>query len=274
MSDLRQLSAQLRRYGLSDTESRIYIFLLRESHELSVVQIARTLKLGRTPVYNALDKLEEKGLISRVISGNGFNFAATSPDHLEQYWNTQTQNTQRLTERLPSIVSALESMTAGSGYQSQVNYFTGRRGIEQITYNSLKAQNDLYIYEINSDMTAFMKQETAERFRQIWVERGTTIHQLTNRTEFQDFTEVEQIISLWDIRHIDPKILKIDFETVIYNDTVALYSYINREVFGVEIKNPNLAQMQTQIFKAMQHLATPMTVTSPKGAAQLPPQDS
>jgi len=271
MTDSRQLSAQLRRYGLGESESRVYLFLLRESNEFSVVQIARSLKLGRTPVYNAIAHLEEKGLVTRVASDNGHNFVAASPDHLERYWQGRVENINKLSERLPSLIGTLEGMAMNPSYKSQVNYFTGHRGLEQITYNSLRAESDLYIYEINSSMDAFMRQESAERFREIWVERGTVIHQLTNRTEFQDFTEVPKIVTdFWDIRHIPPEILTINFETLIYNDIVAIYSYGGSEVFGVEIKNPNLAAMQTQIFRAMQHLAIPLEKHGTRGAAKLP----
>jgi len=271
MTDVRQLSTQLKRYGLSENESKVYLFLLRESHELSVVQIARSLKLGRTPIYNAIARLEEKGLVTRVASDNGHNFASASPDHLERYWQSRAENVKKLGEHLPSLVGALEGMTISSGYKSQVNYFTGRRGLEQITFNSLKAKSDLYIYEINSSMEAFTRRETTERFREIWAERGTVIHQLTNRTEFQDFTEVSKIVTdLWDVRYISPEVLTINFETLIYNDIVALYSYGDHEVFGVEIKNPNLAEMQIQIFRAMQHLATPLKKHGDRGAAKLP----
>jgi predicted transcriptional regulator len=271
MLDLRKLKIQLERYDLTNKESLIYLHLLRIGHEVSVLQIARALKLGRTPVYNALDRLEDKGVVAKVITDNGYNFVAESPDNLEKYWANKSARLEKLANHLPTLVSSLEALAAPAGYKSQINYFSGKRGIEQITYNSLKAQDDLYIYEINADMTAFMKHEAAERFREVWVERGTMIHQLTNRTELVDFTEVEKIVTdHWDVRYIDPKILQINFENVIYNDTVALYSYVGREVFGVEIKNPALAQMQKQIFVAMQKLATPLKITSPKGAAHLP----
>ena len=263
--------AQLERYGLSENESRVYLFLLESPAELSVVNIARSLKLGRTPVYNALDRLEDKGLATKLIAESGYGYSAATPDNLEHYWSKKITRLEAMGSKLPDIVSALESLSAPASYKSEINYFTGRRGLEQITYNSLKAENDLYIYEINTSMTAFINKATSEKFRRIWAEQGTVIHQLTNNTEFEDFTEVEEITGdLWDIRHIDPSILAINFETLIYNDTVALYSPVGREIFGIEIKNQNLAKMQIQIFKAMQQLSTPMEKLSTRGAARLP----
>jgi len=270
MKDLRQLKVWLERYDLTGNEALVYVHLLKVGNPVSVLNIARALKLGRTPVYNALDRLEDKGLATKAIADNGYNYAAAAPDNLEKYWQEKSLRLKRLGGRLPELVAALEATAAPAGYKSQVNYFSGRAGIEQITYNSLKAVDDLYICEINSDMTAFVKRETAERFREVWADRGTTVRQLTNQTEFNDFTEVEKLVTeLWDVRYIDSEVLKIDFETLIYNDVVALYSYIRGEVFGVEIRNPALAKMQKQIFRAMQNLATPLAIRSSRGAAGL-----
>jgi len=274
ISNASQLKAQLKRYGFTDNESLIYTHLLKTGNKTSVVQIARSLKLGRTPVYNALDRLEDKGVVEKTLGDNGHNYMASSPDNLERYWADRTAKREKLAEKLPALVASLEALATPSGYKSQINYFSGHRGIKQITYNSLKAEKDLYIYEVRSDMTAFMTNDQAERFRETWVEKNTTIHQLTNKTEFKDFTDVKKlIVDLWDIRHMPPEILDIKFETLIYNDTVALYSYIGNEIFGVEIKNPALAEMQKQIFKAMQKLAKPMKITSEKGSAIYQPEN-
>jgi sugar-specific transcriptional regulator TrmB len=270
MINIQKLQSQLEMYGLGDTEARIYIYLLRQSGELSVLQIARALKLGRTPVYNALGRLEQKNLVARTITENGHNYTSTSPDNLERYWHGKTIAMERLGSQLAPVINCLEGLTATHGYKSRVDYFTGRQGLEQITYNSLRAQSDLYIYEVATDMTVYARQDVAESFRQILVDRQITTHQLTNFTEFKDFTDVEEMVAnFWDVRYIDPDILKINFEMLIYNDVCALYSIEGNDAFGVEIHNPNLAQMQKQIFKAMQHLAQPMTKEGSRGKVYL-----
>ncbi|MDR3125642.1 MAG: HTH domain-containing protein [Candidatus Nomurabacteria bacterium] len=270
MTSKQELILQLEPYGLGENESKIYMFLLAQPGELSVVQIAKELRLGRTPVYNALDKLENKGLTAKIMAENGYNYTANSPDNLEEYWRRRERKVQRLGAKLPDVVSALDGLATGSGHRSKTKYYTGRDGLEQITYNSLRAKNDLYIYEVATNMTNFVNKNTAEKFRQILVEREITTHQLTNYTQIEAFTEVERMITdFWDIRHIDPKILKIQFEMLIYNDVCALYSVSGRDIFGVEIHNANLAAMQKQIFSAIQRLAKPMKKIGLNGEAKV-----
>jgi sugar-specific transcriptional regulator TrmB len=269
--DSRSLAAGLLKYGLSAAESRVYIFLLRQSAAKSVLEISRGLNLGRTPVYNALAKLAKKSLINQSQDSNGAIFSAADPGLLEHYQREKIRRQRELADSLPLLVETLASLSTASPYKSEVNYFQGRRGLEQLTDSSLKAKDDLYIYEIYTNMDNFISKPTSEHFRQIWVEKSTTIHQLTNLTSFEDFTEVERLITdLWDIRHISPETLDIKFEQLIYNDIVALYSPVGNDLFGVEIRNKNLASQQIQIFKAIQNLAVSLEITSPRGAARLP----
>lgn len=270
MIDINKLQSQLEMYGLGDSEAKIYLYLLRQPGELSVLQIARALKIGRTPVYNAISRLEQKNLVTEIIADNGHNYTANSPDNLERYWHGKTKAMERLGGQLAPVINCLEGLTTAHGYKSRVDYFTGRKGLEQITYNSLRAQSDLYIYEVATDMTIYTKQDIAEGFRQTLVDRQITTHQLTNFTEFSDFTDVEKMVTdFWDVRYIDPNILKINFEMLIYNDVCALYSIEGNDAFGIEIHNPNLAQMQKQIFIAMQHMAQTMEKDGSHGKAYL-----
>ncbi len=266
----QRLINQLEKYDLNENEAQIYLLLLKNTRHMSVVQIGRSLSLGRTPVYNAMERLEKKGLIKKVVVERGYNYAAHSPHHLKKYWGDKAQNIEDLASGLSPLVDSLQRLGMATDYQSQVTYYSGQRGLEQITYNSLRADGDLYIYEI-ANMGAFINQNTAEKFRQTIADRRIVTHQLTNSAHLNKYTRVEKMIrDLWDIRYIDPEILKIQFETVIYNDVVAMYSYVDEEPFGVEIKNPNLASMQIQIFKAIQRLATPMEKVDNFGATRLP----
>jgi len=268
--DNQRLINQLEEYDLNENEARIYLLLLKNAGHMSVVQIGRNLDLGRTPVYNALEKLEQKGLVKKVVVERGYNYSAQDPNHLEKYWQDKARNIEKLAGGLNPLIDSLQQLGMVDSYQSQVSYFSGQRGMEQITYNSLRADRDLYIYEM-ATMSAFIDQKTAEKFRQVLVDRQIMTHQLTNLAHLNRYTRVEKMVrDLWDIRHINPEILKIQFETVIYNDVVAMYSYVDEEPFGVEIHNPNLAQMQIQIFKAMQRLAVSMEKLDDFGAARLP----
>jgi len=250
--EIGRILAQLKQYGFSESEARVWMYLMRREGEITVVNIARGLKVGRTPVYNALAKLEEKGLVSRVLLESGYGYMATEVEHLARYWREREQKMRDKGEKLPELINVLNGLKVSGGYESKVEYFVGRKGLEQITYNSLRADGELMIYETKANMEGFVSKERAEEFRRIWLEREVTIRQLTNQRDMEAFTEVGELVErFWDIRYLAPEVLEIKFETLVYNDVVAMYSVTGREVFGIEIHNRNLAKMQGQIFRAV-----------------------
>lgn len=268
--EAKRILAQLMRYDMTENEARVWLYLMRRSGEMTVVNIARGLKMGRTPVYNALEKLEGKGLVSRVVMENGYGYAATGTEYLERYWRGKERRLAEMGERLPELMNTLDGMRMNTGYKAKVEYFVGRKGLEQITYNSLRAEGELMIYEMNASMEGFVNKERAEEFRRIWAEREVMIRQLTNQRDMVDFTEVEKLVAdLWDIRYISPEVLAMKFEMLIYNDVVAMYSARGSEVFGVEIHNRNLAEMQKQIFRAMAMGAKQMRKVGSRGEAHV-----
>ena len=266
--DEGRVVGRLRRYGLGESEIAVFLCLLREGREMSVLQIARKLGVGRTPVYNALDKLNHKGITAQVMGENGYNYLVADGG-LEQFWQGKMQKAKKLDAQLPELLNMLAGMQMVSGYKSRVEYYSGKQGLRQITYNSLRAEGDLYIYEMRETMDDFVDPESAEEFRRRWVERGVRIHQLTNVKSFSEFTEVEEIVDLWDVRYVAPEVLQIKFEMVIYNEVCAMYSREGKELFGVEIYNSNLAEMQKQIFLAMERLAEPLVKEGRRGKARL-----
>lgn len=265
-----KLLGQLMRYGLGENEARLYVFLLKMGKDMSVLELARGLKWGRTPVYSAVERLLAKGLVGQVMADNGQRYEALSPDNLEKYWEREMDKTRSKAEKLPEVVNLLEGLAMSTGYRSKVDYFTGKRGLEQITYNSLRADGDMYIYEVGTDMGKFVDFGTAERFREKMVDKRIVTHQLTNHENFENWTEVEGMAEeFWDIRYVAPEVLEIKFEMLIYNDVVAMYSVEGGELMGVEIRNLNLAKMQKQIFEVVARQGKPLVKKGKWGAAKL-----
>lgn len=249
----------MEKLGLERNEAQIFCYLNQAQQPLAVLNLSRELGLGRTAVYNAIDKLLEKNLVERNISSLGTKYLATSEENLERWWEKKTEEMLAQKPALMDLMSRLQGFQMPSSYESKVVYFSGQSGMEQLTYNSTKAVDDLYIYELKTDMSVFVEQETAERMREMLVKNKITTHQLTNFEKIEPYTEVADMVEkFWDIRYISTEILKIEFEMVIYNDVCALYAYEGKDVFGLEVHNENLARMQKQIFKAMQKLAVPM----------------
>ncbi len=267
------ISHLLTAYGLQLEEANIYLLLLSKRW-LSALQISRDLHIGRTKVYRLLDKLAEKELIEQKLDNMGLKFGATSPAKIQQLLSYQQYKLESLQKGLPDVLHKLEAIAKSSGGNSKALYYKGLEGLKQVSWNTLKAKKLLRVYEVEH-ISDFLPTDFSENYRTQLVKRKITTHDLTNKSSFSGFTDVVKLVAKYSqFRHIDPKKLNIQFEALIYNDVYATYTYKDKEVFCVEIHNPQLAAMQKQIFDFIWECAEPMRFTDKRGAAEIEKQKS
>src|SRR3990167_6568529 len=71
----------LREFGLTDKEIRVYVEMLPLG-SVNLQEIAKRINLPRTTIYNTLNYLHQKGLVSKIIKKGITYFDATEPDKL------------------------------------------------------------------------------------------------------------------------------------------------------------------------------------------------
>ena len=80
----------------------------------------------------------------------------------------------------------------------------------------------------------------------------------------------ELVTNYWEIRHLPNELLAFKPEVLIYDYVYALYHYKEKsDIFGIEIHNKELADMQKKLFDIVWNQAQKMKITSPHGAAKL-----
>jgi len=82
MENLPEYIEALRGIGLSKNESKVYLALLKLGSS-NVISIAKTSTVHRVNVYDALKKLQERGLVSTSQIINKTEYQAADPNLLE-----------------------------------------------------------------------------------------------------------------------------------------------------------------------------------------------
>ncbi len=254
--------------GLDKDEALIYLTLLQHDG-ISPLELSRLSKVGRSKVYRLLERLRAKGLIKSFIGDSGLRFAAQPYQNLEGLIKAQEARTAELKASLPSVFGDIANLMGDDGFGSRVRYYSGIEGLKQVTLNSLEAKDELLIFELK-DMSAFMDFGFAEELRRGLVKNKIHTRELSSLKEMPAWTKVtEQVIKYWEPRYVDPAELDIKFEILIYNQTVALYNYLDGDIFCVEIRSRALAEMQKQLFNYVWNRATPMQKIGNEGAAKI-----
>lgn len=235
----------LERLGLDQEQAHMYLFLLQQGPS-TVLAISRGLKTGRTKLYPLLEDLAEKQLITIHERHYGTSYEAQPPHVLEFLISEHERKAENLRSNLPAVTDILGQLQADSPTTSRIVEYRGVDGLKQMNFNLTKAEKEYRVFEL-AGLDKLLGKHFADKMRTITREKRTKTYDLTNNPNRANEPGVVGD-PLAATRYLDPKVFKIQFETLIYNNCVALLSYDKEDIFGVEIYNDKLAAQQKQLF--------------------------
>lgn len=255
MSDTSLLK-QLSIFGLTEVESRIYLYL-QGKEPLTVVEISYDIKLPRTTIYDNILKLIDKGLVKKHILYKTQRFEASAISILQTLIDSEKSKVEQLEKGYELLKQNLSTSLLSSA-KTEVRYYHGTQGFMQMLWNSLEAKKETVGYSVfgRKDVVG---EKFIERFTQEVEIRHITDRVITNPTpEIIDFLsnpDEKRRRTYQETRYIDPLHLYISGDTTIYNNVFAVSYWQQGEVVGVEIENAELVKTQKSIFEEMWRIA-------------------
>lgn len=139
----------LREAGLTDGEIRVYLSLLKLG-SVTTGAIIEHSKISRSIVYQILDKLIEKGLVSYIIKNKTKYFQASQPNRILEYIEEREEKIKKNKREIEKIIPEL-IMKQKSFKKSEVNLYFGLKGIRtayEHIYLKLKRGGEFYFLGI------------------------------------------------------------------------------------------------------------------------------
>jgi predicted transcriptional regulator len=237
--------------GLNEDEMQVYLCLIKNKN-LTALQLSRKTKIARTKIYRLLEKLVAKNLVQENIDEVGSKFSVNPFQEIEALIVKREREVEILRDKFPELIDQLMILKAEKDANTQVLFYRGKEGLEQITWNSTKAKGIFRIYEIGN-MNAFTDAKFAEKVRFEFEHKKIPHRQLTTHTHTPAFlSQVSKNYWLnddfWELRYVSPEEIDFKFEIFVYDDVYAMYTFKGDEVFCIEVHNQLLADMQKQIF--------------------------
>src|SRR5882672_6564065 len=146
---MKNILDYLEKLGFSKIEAELYVTLLK-SGPMTVASLAEKAKINRTATYSHINSLLEKGILAKV-KGSANKISANSPDHLHFLVEQKAIQVGMLQEKLPSIISILNSSLPQSNKtaQAEIKYYKGKAGVKTI-YNDVLQSKEIRSY-FNAD---------------------------------------------------------------------------------------------------------------------------
>jgi len=131
-------SEDLREFGLSNTEAKVYLALI-ELNNSQVGEITKKSGVNRTNVYDALERLIEKGLVSYVTENNKKVFEAVNPERFRLV-------VEEKQEKLLHLVKELNEKCSKNKQEESATILRGKNGVKSVYEDMLKEKKPIYIH--------------------------------------------------------------------------------------------------------------------------------
>lgn len=237
------ISTTLSTLGLTDRESRAYLFLLQNAAS-SPQDIALHTKMQRPNVYDVMHGLQEKGLVRVQLTGRHRLYVAEDPKQLERLAQ------ERLNEIKQSI-PLLRELESTSSFRSQITHFQGRQAMRNLMNDALTTtKKELWYLWPPLDMDTILGQTAIEHFIKTRLNKGIRIRSLRpaeKESLYRFESDTTRGKSLTEVAYV-PEPFTFSLGMGIYDQKVAFYSS-QKESFGFLVESREFTQVMRMFYQ-------------------------
>ena len=233
---------ELKELGLTGNEARIYLTLL-QTGAANPSLIAEKLGLHRGYVYDALDRLAERGIVNTILINNKQHYQATNPENLVELLRLKLETIEHIVPSLKKLASIAEQDTLVELHEGERVYRTLLKDI----ISSTKKNDEVLIIGVDEALL--------ERIEPIYIRQYLTILSERNIREkiiVKKGAKMQKHARL-QYRELDPSIIG-NTAQIIYGDNVALF-ILGTPLHLVIIQNLDVANTYRKQFGVLWKLA-------------------
>lgn len=241
------ISSTLQTAGLSKKEAIIYLSLL-ELGEANIAQIVKKAVIKRSTVYETLELLKQRGLVSQGRLKKKTVFYAENPKKISESLESKKRAVEEAMPELLSLMNLLDK-------KPKIKYFDGIAGVKEVFEDTLQYPDQeiltLFPYPyINLGKDYFQDHYLPERVKlKIW--SRAIVPDTTSNREFATYLRETAITTTKFVADDAFKIF--DIEIKIYGDNkVGIISY--KEDLGLIIESKKIYDGLKAMFETMWNL--------------------
>lgn len=232
----------LREVGLTKTETRIYLTLLEEGPSLAGV-LSRKSGIHRRSVYDALERLIEKGLVSYIKTNNRKYFEAVNPKKIIHILDEKR-------EALKAVLPELEMKYNFVKERRETLFFRGKSGIKSLFDDQIEVGKPVFVIGASMKAVDLLK-SYFQRYDRLRKENKIKVKAIFSE-DLKGSNYIKNI-PLAEIRFLPKHLLK-NVATNVYGDRVAII-VIQHEPIAILIKDKAIAECYKNYFDLIWGLA-------------------
>lgn len=239
------LNEELRNIGLEEDEAAVYAACL-ELGPASVLEMARKTKLNRTTLYGVVERLGEKQLITKSVTGKRILYVAEPPEKLALMLKNRLA---KLDDLLPELLS----LSRNGVYKPKIKYVEGIEGIKNVYRDSLLSKETTIVAFVGVErLTA--KSQVLHGFWENEYRLGRKKNGVHGRVIIPDNAE-GQAFKAKDATHdresrlVPASTYNFEGEVLLYDNVVCFISYTQDEEFALTLESKAIAKTLKMIWQ-------------------------
>jgi predicted transcriptional regulator len=168
----------LQRIGLTELQSRTYLYLLKFPTGRKPAKIAADLGITRTNCYKVLEQLEDHDLVRRSEIGKTYTYFAEDPIALTTLVSRARNETIALEKHVKAAMGELQKQYLRGGKHTDIRGAYGKVAMLQAYRTHYKPGHDVHFIKSRADIP-FMGYETMDAMRKAGRKHSVQRHGIT-----------------------------------------------------------------------------------------------
>jgi len=237
---------QLIKIGLNINESKVYLKLLNKG-VATAGELIKDTEFHRNIVYDNLEKLIDKGLVSYILEGKIKVFQANPPENISEMLEKEQTKLNEKKKIAEDVKKSISRLISNKEQKQEVTVFRGVEGIKFLLNNTLEYGKDYIVFGAPKISVEIMGDYYWENYNLKAKEKKIKLKMIFN----EELREWSKVIKnpLTKIKFLSKKFDTLT-ETIVYGDKVVIIVWSNKPIATL-IKDSNLASSYGQYFNIL-----------------------
>ncbi len=242
----------LRKIGLSETEAKLYLTLLRIGAS-NVQKLVEETGLYKSNTYDALERMCEKGIISKVIEGKTRVYQLQKPDSLIDLIRKKKSELEQQEQIAEELAKQVELTKKHIITPETAIVLKGLAGVKQIYSEIIQEKQDYLAFGSPKESETIIGPHYWQNLHAKQKEYGIKAKMIFHKS-LRSWAEIipKELIK---IRFFEEELEPLT-ETTIYGTKVAFVVWTEKPIVTI-INNQHVANSYRQAFNILWHVAKP-----------------
>lgn len=239
----------LEELGFSQKEVSIYLAMI-QLDQATATSISKEVDINRTTIYDVLDDLMARGVVSKVKKSGKSYFYALPPDKLIDYLERErSEYNKKVDSQKQKIESIMPDLLSLQNLQSKnkpkVRFFEGEKGMREAYEDSLTADGSIRAYANIEEMHKALPEFFPEYYKRR-AKAGIHIQGIFPQSKYSTERVKKNKEEMRTSKFLPDEKMNFSPEINIYNNKILIVSW--RETMAIIIESKELADFHKLIY--------------------------